>query len=130
MELKPSTDSINVTIDENNIVIVRAVPGQDITINDVQSTFYWALKQHRRKQKMDVIIVGAQGISFDAESREFFKSVEFQQHLNHYALVVRNFGHRLFVDLLFKFGKPIMKYKIFTSEAQGLKWIREQQSIA
>ena len=79
-------------------------------------------------EKLDAIIIGSQGISFDAESREFFRSKEFQQHLNHYALVVKNFGHRLFVDLIFKLNKPMMDYKIFTSDEMGLKWLREMKA--
>jgi hypothetical protein len=128
MELKPVIDSINVTIDNNNnIVTVRPNPGFDINLKDIKTTFFWAVREIK-PLKMNAMVVGAQGISFDPDARNFLKSDEFQENINHYALVVSNFGQRLIVDFLFKLQKPLFTYKVFTTEDKAMEWLKSKVS--
>ena len=123
MELKSSVDAVSVTIDENKIVTVRPTAGYSINVNEIKTTFLWAVKEVK-PGKMNAMVVGTQGISFDPDARNFLKSDEFQEHIANYAIVVTNFGQRLIADFLFKLQKPLFEYKVFTTEEKALEWLR------
>lgn len=122
MELKPSVEAINVTIDNNKIVYVRPNAGFNISLNDIQTTFLWAVNE-MKPNKFNAMVVGSQGISFDPDARDYLKSEEFQKHIDNYSLIVANFGQQLLVDFLFKLQKPLFEYKVFTSEEKAKQWL-------
>lgn len=127
MELKPSVEAINVTIDNNKIVYVRLNAGFNISLNDIQTTFLWAVNE-MKPNKFNAMVVGSQGISFDPDARDYLKSEEFQKHIDNYALIVANFGQQLLVDFLFKLQKPLFEYKVFTSEEKAKQWLLKKGS--
>lgn len=122
MELSSEVEAISVTIDENNLVTVRPTAGVDVTLKDIQTTFFWAVKKLKPK-KLNVMVVGSQGITFDPDARDFLRSDDFQKHISLYALVVSNMGHRLIVNLLFNIKRPTFDYKTFTSEEKAKEWL-------
>lgn len=122
MELKSHIDAISVTIDENKIVTVRPNAGYSINIDEIKTTFLWAVNEVK-PDKMNAMVVGSQGISFDPDARDFLKSKEFQNYIANYAIVVANFGQRLLADFLFKIQKPLFNYKVFTSEEKAVEWL-------
>lgn len=126
MELKSEVDAISVTIDENKLVTVRPKAGHDISLEDIQSTFFWAVKNSKTK-KLNAMVVGSQGITFDPDARNFLRTEEFQKHIANYALVVSNLAHRLIVNILFKVKRPSFEYKIFTSEKKAIEWLLSKQ---
>lgn len=127
MELKPSVEAINVTIDNNKIVYVRLNAGFNISLNDIQTTFLWAVNE-MKPNKFNAMVVGSQGISFDPDARDYLKSEEFQKHIDNYSLIVANFGQQLLVDFLFKLQKPLFEYKVFTSEEKAKQWLLKKGS--
>jgi len=122
MELKSKIDAISITIDEDKIVTVRPTAGYDVNMNDIKTTFFWAVNEVK-PHKMNAMVVGSQGISFDPDARDFLKSKEFQENIENYAIVVANFGQRLLADFLFKLQKPLFDFKVFTSEKNAKKWL-------
>lgn len=122
MELKSNVDAISVTIDENKLVTVRPSAGYNINLEDIKCTYFWAVNELKPK-KLNAMVVGSQGITFDPEVRKFLRSKEFQKHIAHYALVVSNMSHRLIVNVLFKIKKPSFDYRVFTSEEKAIEWL-------
>ena len=122
MELKSAVDAISVSIDDDELVTVRPTAGYNIGLEDIQSTFFWAVKELKPK-KLNAMIIGSEGISFDPEVRDFVRSKEFQKHFDNHAMVVSNMSHRLIVNVLFKIKKPSFNYKTFTSEEKAREWL-------
>ena len=50
MELKSAVDAISVSIDDDELVTVRPTAGYNIGLEDIQSTFFWAVKEQKRSR--------------------------------------------------------------------------------
>ena len=110
----------------DGIVLVRVRDYADVDIQDSLETFE-AVKRLGKGVKIPVLVFTGEGGTVTDESRRFSASNKAGEPTLAEAIVVKNLAHKLIVNFLIKFHMPGRPMKMFTKEAEAIKWLKSFQ---
>lgn len=119
-----TTRTARISLDNDGIVHVFYLSYSDVDVED-KKEHHAAFAEITGGIKHPFLINAGDHVSFTREARNYGSRMEKHQPFKAFALVARTAAYMLMANFYFQFHKPAMPYRIFRSEEEALKWLKE-----
>lgn len=122
---KPSfeTEKVHVSLLEDDIFRVFIKKDVELDLEDLDNNYFF-FKEHIPKQKVPFLIIFSKGATTVKGANERFSEKGRLDIKTKEAFVIKTLPHRIMANLYIRFTKPNHPSKIFSNEADALKWLR------
>jgi hypothetical protein len=111
-------------IDNEGILRIAVLEDAEIDIEEAKENFDSAVKLSGGKSMLKLVDARA-FFTMTKKARDFAASRETNEHNIARAVIVHSLANRLLVNFFIRFHKPKSPLRMFSSEAEALKWLRK-----
>jgi hypothetical protein len=119
-----TTRTARISLDSDGIVHVFYLSHSEVDVDD-KKEHHAAFAELTGGVKHPFLIRAGDHVSFTREARNYGSRMEEHQPFLAFALVATTAAYQLMANFYFQFHKPAMPYKVFRSDEEAMKWLKE-----